>query len=77
MKFLHRLEFKSLILCLGTFHIAKTLSKCTVKNLERNGAENVWLETGVYGPTVIQNSILNGHHYSHLLDGQSLLAESM
>ena len=70
-------EFKNLVLCLGTFHTAKTLLKCTGKSLEGSGAENVWLEAGVYGPTVIQNSILNGGHYSRSLDAQKLLAESM
>ena len=37
----------------------------------------MWLEAGVYGPTVIQNSILNGGHYSRSMDAQKLLAESM
>ena len=31
----------------------------------------------MYGPTVIQNSILNGGHYNRSLDAQKLLAESM
>ena len=53
------------------------LLKCTGKWLEGSGAENVWLEAGVYGPTVIQNSILDGGHYSRPLDGQKLLAKSM
>ena len=35
------------------------------------------MEAGVYGATVIQNSILNGGHYSRSLDAQKLLAESM
>ena len=70
-------EFKNLVLCLGTFYTAKTLLKCTGKSLEGSGAENVWLEAGVYGPTVIQNSILNGGHYSRSLDAQKLLAKSM
>ena len=34
-------EFKNLVLCLGTFHTAKTLLKCTGKSLEGSGAENV------------------------------------
>ena len=74
---LSTVEFKSLILCLGTFHTTKTLLKCTGKCLEGSGAENMWLEAGVYGPTVIQNSILNGHYYSRSLGGQNLSAESM
>ena len=70
-------EFKNFVLCLRTFHTAKTLLKCTGKSLEGSGAENVWLEAGVYGPTVIPNSIINGGHYSRSLDAQKLLAESM
>ena len=71
------LEFKSLILCLGTFHTTKTLLKCTGKSLEGSGTENAWQEAGVYGSTVIQNSVLNRRHYNSSLDGQKLLAESM
>ena len=35
------------------------------------------LETGMFGPTMIQNSILNGSHYSCSLEAQQLLAEAM
>lgn len=70
-------EFNSLVLCLGTFHTTKTLLKCIGKSLKGSGAESVWLEAGVYGSTVIQNSILNGGHYNRSLDAQKLLAESM
>ena len=39
----------------------------------------MWLATGVYGPTVHQNSIINGEsdHYSRSPDAQKSLAESM
>ena len=47
------------------------LLKCAGKCLEGSGAENVWLEA------VIQNSILDGGHNSHSLDGQKVLAKSM
>ena len=77
IQFLRPAEFNSLVLCLGTFHTAKTLLKCNGKSLEGSGAEDVWLEAGVYGAKVIQNSILNGGHYSRSLDAQKLLAESM
>ncbi|KAG1692281.1 putative glutamate receptor [Nymphon striatum] len=33
-------------------------------------------EAGVFGPTVIENSILNGRHYSRCLEGMQLLAEA-
>ena len=70
-------KFKCLVICLGTFHTAKTLLKCCGKCLDGSGAEHVRLETGMFGPTVIQNSILNGGHYSRSLGGQQLLAEAM
>ena len=43
------------------------LLKCAGKCLEGSGAENVWLEAGFYGPRVIQNSILDGGHYTAIL----------
>ena len=70
-------EFQCLVICLGTFHTAKTLLKCCGKCLAGSGPKHVWLETGMFGPTVIQNSILNGSHYSRSLEGQQLLAEAM
>ena len=60
-----------------TFHTAKALLKCCGKCLDGSGAEHVWLETGMFGPTVIQTSILNGGYYSRSLEGQQLLAEAM
>ena len=70
-------EFKCLVICLRTFHTAKTLLKCCGKCLNGSGAEHIWLETGMFGPTVIEDSILNGGHYSRSLEGQQLLAEAM
>ena len=70
-------EFKILLLCLRTFHTVKTLLRCIGKSLEGRVAENVWIEAGVYGPSVIQNSSFNGRHYSRSLDAQKLLGESM
>ena len=63
-------EFKILLLCLRTFHTVKTLLRCIGKSLEGSGAENVWIEAGVYGPSVIQNSSFNGRHYSRSLDAK-------
>ena len=31
---------------------------------------------GVFGPTVIENSVLKGGHYNRCLDGMQLLAEA-
>ena len=41
IQFLRSAEFNGLVLCLGTFHTAKTLLKCNGKSLEGSGAEGV------------------------------------
>ena len=69
-------EFSSLIPMLGTFHMIKTVLKCIGKSLQGSGAEIVWLEAGIFGPTVIQNSVITGTHYSRSLEGMQLLAEA-
>jgi hypothetical protein len=70
-------EFKCIVLCLGTFHTEKNLLKCCGRSIEGSGAEHVWLETGIYGPSVIKTSILNAGHYARSLDAQKILAEAM
>ena len=46
-------EFSSLVPMLGTFHMIKTALICIGKALDGSGAEFIWLEAGVFGPTVI------------------------
>ena len=70
-------EFRSLVPCLGTYHLTKTVLKCIGKYLEGSGAELTWLEAGIFGPTVIEKSVLNGGHYSRCLEGMQLLSESL
>ena len=55
----------------------KTVLKCIGKYLEGSGAELTWLEAGIFGPTVIEKSVLNGGHYSRCLEGMQLLSESL
>ena len=55
----------------------KVLLRCTGKYLQGSGASHIWLESGVFGPTVIENSILNGTHYLRSLKGMELLAEAI
>lgn len=69
-------EFRTLVPCLGTFHLVKTVLKCIGKALGGSGTDITWLQAGVFGPTVIQNSVLNGGHYNRCLQGMQLLAES-
>ena len=69
-------EFRTLVPCLGTFHLIKTVLKCIGKSLSGSGAEVIWLEAGVFGPSVIESSVLNGGHYGRCLEGMQLLAEA-
>ena len=70
-------EFSCLILLLGNFHSIKTLLKCSGKSIEGSGADYIWLNAGIYGPNMIENSILKATHYSRSLEAQSQLAEAM
>ena len=69
-------EFRTLVPCLGTFHLVKTVLKCIGKVLGRSGADITWLQAGAFGPPVIQNSVLNGGHYNRCLQSMQLLTES-
>ena len=70
-------EFKNIIPVLDTFHTQKTLLKCTGKYLSGSGAGTIWLEAGMFGPTIIENSVLNGGHYTRSLTCMQVLAEAM
>ena len=70
-------EFSSLVPMLGTFHMVKTALKCIGKSLDGSGAEFICLDASVFGPTVIQNSVLNGDHYGRSLEGMQLLSEAI
>lgn len=59
----------------GHFTWSKLL-KCIGKSLSGSWAEVIWLEAGVFGPSVIESSVLNGGHYSRCLEGMQLLAEA-
>ena len=77
IQMLRRGEFGNLVPMLGTFHMLKVLLRCTGRYLQGSGASHIWLESGVFGPTVIENSILNGTHYLRSSKGMELLAEAM
>ena len=47
-------KFKNLILCMGSFHMAKILLGCLGKYLCGSGAENIWTENLVFGIYVVQ-----------------------
>ena len=64
-------EFKDLILCMGSFHMAKILLGCLGKYLRGSGGENIWIKNLVFGINVVQ-SVLGGMHYTRSLKGTLL-----
>ena len=52
------------------FRVHRTISR-------GSGADMIWLQAGVFGPSIIKNSVLNGGHYKQSLDGLQYLAESI
>ena len=45
--------------------------------LEWDGADFILMQSGAYGSTIIQNSILSGSHYSRSLEAMQLLSEAI
>lgn len=43
-------EFDNIVLCLGSFHMAKVALGCLGKYLKGSGAENILIESSVFGP---------------------------
>ena len=54
----------------------KTVLKCIGKALGGSGADIISLQAGVFGPTIIQNSVLSEGHYSHSLESMQFLAKA-
>ena len=69
-------EFKDLILCMSSFHMAKHLLGCLGKYLRSSGAGNIWIENLVFGISVVQ-SVIGGTHNTCSLKGMWLLCEAM
>ena len=69
-------EFSNIVLCLGSFHMAKIALGCIGKYLKGSGAENILIESGTFGVNVVV-SVLNGRHYTRSLKGLQLLKEAL
>jgi len=69
-------EFQDIILCMGTFHMAKVALGCLGKLLAGSGAETILVESGVFGANVVQ-SVITGKNYTRSLKGMQLLKEAM
>ena len=67
-------EFKNLFAAMGPFHWGKVLMRCNGKLMRGSGFEDAFVETGVFGPGVLE-TVLSGGHYYRLLAGNLLLDE--
>ena len=61
---------------LGGFHFAKTALHCAGKFVKGSGVEDIFIESGVFGPKTA-DSVLNGKHYYRSLDGLTMLSDSI
>lgn len=75
IQFLRPTEFQHIVCMIGPWHAVKVLLRCCGKYIQGSGASTLWLEAEVFGPTIIENSVLNGGHYVRSLLGMQLLAE--
>ena len=55
-------EFSDLVPMLGGFHMAKCVHRCIGKCIKDTGLEDALVETGVFGPKVIESFIAGTDH---------------
>lgn len=69
-------EFQDIVLCMGSFHMAKVALGCLGKYLKGSGAESILVESATFGVNVV-DSVLGGKNYSRSLKGLQLLKEAL
>ena len=57
-----RMEFQNIFLGIGGFHAEKIVLASIGKYLEDIGAENVFVETEIFGPNTVK-AVMSGGHY--------------
>ena len=67
-------EFGELVLCLGSFHLIKTLLACIGKYISGSGCRTIWTESRAFGVDVVE-SVLSGSDYERSVEGIKLLEE--
>ena len=67
-------DFSGLVLCLGSYHMIKTILACIGKYLGGSGCRAIWTKNKVFGLDVVE-SVLSGSDYERSIDGISLLGE--
>ena len=61
-------EYKNLIPMLGGFHMGKAVEHCIRKFMKGSGIENAFVETGTFGPNVVE-AVIAGSQYERSLRG--------
>jgi hypothetical protein len=69
-------EFDNIVLCLGTFHMAKVALGCIGKYMRNSGAEEIFVENGIFGVNVVE-SVMTGKHYNRSMKGIQLMNEAL
>ena len=75
IKEIHMLSSDEFVLIIACQDAEKAMLKCLGIYLKGSGAESFWLEAYVYGPNVIENSLITAGNYNRALHGMSLLAQ--
>jgi hypothetical protein len=68
--------FNDIFVMLGSFHTAKAALKCAGKFIKGCGAEDTFIETGIFGPKTVE-TVISGSHYYRSFNGLVMLAESV
>lgn len=69
-------EFKDIVLCMGSFHMAKVSLGCLGKYLKGSGAESILVESATFGVNVV-DSVLCGKNYIRSFKGLQFLKEAL
>lgn len=69
-------EFKDIVLMMGSWHLTKIVLQCIGKYLKGSGADLIFSESSVFGPTVTE-SVLNGTNYARSMKAYIILSETL
>lgn len=61
-------KIAKLLLIMGSFHMIKIVCTCIGKYLNESGADSIFIETEIFGPSVVQQ-VLEGSHYTRSTKG--------
>ena len=61
-------EFQDIVLCMGSFHMAKVALGCLGKYLKGSGAESILVESATFGVNVV-DSVLGSKKLQQVIEG--------